>query len=63
MITGARMMDNSVTSSKLSNSAVKRIELAKGELFEVVDSDGFTLLEGNEATKKVSVRGTVGKVR
>ena len=62
-IPNSRLMDNSVDEKKIKDSAVRRIVLAEGERFEVIGSNGFTILRVDNDTRKVTVRGNVDKIR
>ena len=61
VVTSARLMDKSVDSNKVTDDAVKTIRLKVGQRFQVLDSDGFTLLNVINDSKKTNIRGTIGK--
>ena len=62
VIAKVKLLNNSVDDSKLDTTAARRIQLRAGEKFEVVDSDGFTLLSADNDTKKVAIKGNLVKV-
>ncbi len=63
VVTNARIMDNAVDESKIKDSAVQRIQLAPGEKFEIIASNGFTILRIDNDTRKIAVRGNIDKIR
>ena len=57
-----KIFDNAVDDNKLEVAAAKVIQLKAGEKFEVKDADGFTLLSADNDTRKVAIKGKLGKV-
>ena len=57
-----KIFDNAVDESKLDTTAAKVVQLAAGEKFEVKDEHGFTLLEVDNDSKKVNIKGNIGRV-
>ena len=41
---------------------INGIRLPVGGIFKVLDADGFALLEIDEATKKVKIRGNIERI-
>lgn len=57
-----KIMNAAVTKDKLETTAAKTIQLAAGEKFIVKDADGFTLIEADNDTKKIKIKGNIEKV-
>ena len=61
VVTSARLMDNSVNSDKVTDEAVKTIRLKVGQRFQIIDHEGFTLVNVINDTGETNIRGTIGK--
>ena len=57
-----KIFDNAVNDNKLEVTAGNTIQLKAGEKFTVLDEDGFTLLEADNDTKEIKIKGNLGKV-
>ena len=61
-IGGVKILDKSISENKVQNTAVTTIRLAKGQKFKIEDNVGFSLLEVENDTKRVKIRGHIVKV-
>ena len=63
VVTNARIMDKSVNKDKVTADAVRDITLPVGGTFIIRDSNGFPFFIADGATRKVSIRGNIDKIR
>ena len=62
MITRVKLFEDAVDAEKITSDAILTVQLKAGEKYEVKDEDKVPLLQVDNDTKKVKVRGNIDKI-
>ena len=63
MITNVKLFKNAVDVKQITSGAVLTVQLASGETFQVKDDGKFPLLQVDNDTKEVRIRGNIKRPR